>query len=141
LWFARAPNRATKLNVRHEFDFFDSIFHCDEPHPSSLEGVTSARARLRDASGRLVSENAMDFQGQRLSERMYQICIVMFAILGFVVGYGTGSFRAMMACFGAGVVIAIVIAVPDWKYFNQHPQRWLRADAREKQGGGKGKRR
>jgi hypothetical protein len=47
----------------------------------------------------------------------------------------------MMACFGAGVVIAIVIAVPDWKYFNQHPQRWLRADAREKQGGGKGKRR
>ena len=28
----------------------------------------------------------MDFQGQRLSERMYQICIVMFAILGFVVG-------------------------------------------------------
>ena len=83
----------------------------------------------------------MDFQGQRLSERMYQICIVMFAILGFVVGYGTGSFRAMMACFGAGVVIAVVIAVADWKYFNQHPQRWLRADAREKQGGGKGKRR
>ena len=58
----------------------------------------------------------MDFQGQRLSERMYQICIVMFAILGFVVGYGTGSFRAMMLTFGAGVVLAIVIAVPDWPY-------------------------
>jgi signal peptidase complex subunit 1 len=120
---------------------FSTRFSTASTAPSSLEGVTSARARLRDASGRLVSENAMDFQGQRLSERMYQICIVMFAILGFVVGYGTGSFRAMMACFGAGVVIAIVIAVPDWKYFNQHPQRWLRADAREKQGVGKGKRR
>jgi signal peptidase complex subunit 1 len=83
----------------------------------------------------------MDFQGQRLSERMHQICIVLFAILGFVVGYGTGSFRAMMMCFGAGVVIAVVIAVPDWKYFNQHPQRWLRADARERQAGGKAKRR
>ena len=33
----------------------------------------------------------MDFEGQRLSERMYQICIVLFATLGFAVGYGTGS--------------------------------------------------
>lgn len=117
------------------------ISHNDAPHPSCLGGITFARAWHRAASGRLVSDSDMDFQGQRLSERMHQICIVLFAILGFVVGYGTGSFRAMMTCFGAGVVIAVVIAVPDWKYFNQHPQRWLRADAREKRAGGKAKRR
>jgi hypothetical protein len=66
---------------------------------------------------------------------MYQICIVLFAVVGFVAGYGTGSFRTMMVTYGAGVVVAIFIAVPDWKYFNQHPQRWLRADSREKHTG------
>ncbi|MDC1215370.1 signal peptidase complex subunit 1 family protein [bacterium] len=83
----------------------------------------------------------MDFAGQRLSERMYQICVVFFAIVGFILGYATGSFRTMMLIYGAGVAIAIFIAVPDWKYFNQNPQKWLRAESRDKAGSTKAKRR
>jgi signal peptidase complex subunit 1 len=67
----------------------------------------------------------MDYKGQRLSELMYQVTIGIFGVVAFLVGYLAGSFRAMMLTFGAGVVLAIVIAVPDWPYFNQHPQRWL----------------
>ena len=67
----------------------------------------------------------MDYRGQRLSELMYQVTIGIFGVVAFLVGYLAGSFRAMMLTFGAGVVLAIVIAVPDWPYFNQHPQRWL----------------
>eukprot|EP00740_Mantoniella_antarctica_P013772 CAMPEP_0181380110 /NCGR_PEP_ID=MMETSP1106-20121128/19364_1 /TAXON_ID=81844 /ORGANISM="Mantoniella antarctica, Strain SL-175" /LENGTH=81 /DNA_ID=CAMNT_0023499107 /DNA_START=100 /DNA_END=342 /DNA_ORIENTATION=+ len=71
----------------------------------------------------------MDFAGQRLSELMYQITILLFAVLSFAVGYATSSFRTMMLLYAAGVVVAFVIAVPDWPYFNLHPQHWLAVDA------------
>lgn len=48
--------------------------------------------------------------------------------MSFAVGYATSSFRTMLLTYGAGVVLAFVIAVPDWPYFNQHPQRWLKMD-------------
>ena len=70
----------------------------------------------------------MDFKGQKLSELMYQICLYIFGVVGFVVGFATGSFRNMMLIYGVGVMMAIVIAVPDWPYFNQNPQRWLAVD-------------
>jgi len=70
----------------------------------------------------------MDFKGQKLSELMYQICIYIFGVVGFVVGFATGSFRNMMLIYGVGVMMSIVIAVPDWPYFNQNPQRWLAVD-------------
>jgi signal peptidase complex subunit 1 len=59
---------------------------------------------------------------------MYQLTILLFAIVSFVTGYATSSFRTMMLIYTAGVVIAFVIAVPDWPYFNLHPQRWLEVD-------------
>ena len=96
-----------------------------------ISGVQTARAR---AGHRTVT---MDFKGQQLSERVYQVCIVLFACVGFVLGYCAGSFRTMMVTYGAGVSIAIFVAVPDWVYFNQHPQRWLRADKREGHKAGK----
>ena len=70
-----------------------------------------------------------DFQGQKLSELMYQVIILLAAVVSFVIGYATSSFRTMMLIYGGGVVLAFVIAVPDWPYFNQHPQRWLAVDA------------
>lgn len=59
---------------------------------------------------------------------MYTFTIVLFGIVSFVVGYVTSSFRTMMIMYGGGVVLALVIAVPDWPYFNQSPQRWLPVD-------------
>ena len=60
---------------------------------------------------------------------MYQITVLLAAVVSFVIGYATSSFRTMMLVYGGGVVLAFVIAVPDWPYFNQHPQRWLVVDA------------
>lgn len=75
---------------------------------------------------------------------MYQITILLFAAVSFVVGYAISSFRTMMLIYAAGVVLAFVIAVPDWPYFNQHPQRWLAVDPDHpnwsNSGGGKEKR-
>jgi len=82
----------------------------------------------------------MDFRGQELSERLYQLVLVLFAVAGFVVGYGTGSFSTMMGVFGVGVALALVCSVPDWVYFNQHPLHWLPPlNPGGEDGGGKGK--
>eukprot|EP00191_Tetraselmis_sp_GSL018_P010952 CAMPEP_0177599072 /NCGR_PEP_ID=MMETSP0419_2-20121207/12764_1 /TAXON_ID=582737 /ORGANISM="Tetraselmis sp., Strain GSL018" /LENGTH=60 /DNA_ID=CAMNT_0019091713 /DNA_START=465 /DNA_END=647 /DNA_ORIENTATION=- len=31
----------------------------------------------------------------------------------------------MMIVYAAGVTMALVVSVPDWPYFNQHPLKWL----------------
>mmetsp|Transcript_43905 Transcript_43905/g.73118 ORF Transcript_43905/g.73118 Transcript_43905/m.73118 type:complete len:104 (+) Transcript_43905:233-544(+) len=72
----------------------------------------------------------MDFQGQRLSEIFYQFTVIAFAIISFLLGYVLGSFRTMMLTYGAGVALALVISVPDWPYFNQHPLKYLSISAR-----------
>eukprot|EP00976_Prorocentrum_cordatum_P112763 1195588-Prorocentrum_minimum.AAC.6 len=72
----------------------------------------------------------MDFKGQKLSEVFYQFTVVFFAAISFLLGYIFGSFRLMMLTYGAGVALALVISVPDWPYFNQHPLTFLSVRSR-----------
>mmetsp|Transcript_39724 Transcript_39724/g.55151 ORF Transcript_39724/g.55151 Transcript_39724/m.55151 type:complete len:94 (+) Transcript_39724:132-413(+) len=67
----------------------------------------------------------MDLQGQKLSEIIYQYTILIFAVVSFLLGYFLRSFSVMMWTYAAGAVLACVIAVPDWPYFNQHPLKFL----------------
>lgn len=70
----------------------------------------------------------MDFHGQVLAERMYQIILVMAGIIAFVAGYTSGSFDTMAHVFFCGLIVAVILCVPDWNYFNQHPVKWLPID-------------
>lgn len=67
----------------------------------------------------------MDFEGQKLSERLAVFATILFAVLSFLLGYFLTSFKLMMIVYAAGVTMAFVISVPDWPYFNQHPLKWL----------------
>mmetsp|Transcript_36379 Transcript_36379/g.102775 ORF Transcript_36379/g.102775 Transcript_36379/m.102775 type:complete len:89 (+) Transcript_36379:255-521(+) len=67
----------------------------------------------------------MDFKGQQLSERLAVFTILLFAVVSFLLGYFSSSFKLMMMVYAAGVAMAFVISVPDWPYFNQHPMKWL----------------
>eukprot|EP00850_Spirogloea_muscicola_P013119 SM000087S23401 [mRNA] locus=s87:460403:460753:- [translate_table: standard] len=71
----------------------------------------------------------MDWQGQKLAEQLMQWTILAAAAAAFAAGYAASSYRLMMAVYGGGVVLAAVLAVPDWRYFNQHPLPWLPASA------------
>ncbi|KAF6152501.1 hypothetical protein GIB67_023195 [Kingdonia uniflora] len=67
----------------------------------------------------------MDWQGQKLSEQLMQIMLVVFAVVSFIVGYVIGSFRMMMLIYAGGVVFTTLITVPNWPFFNRNPLNWL----------------
>ncbi|KAG1347039.1 Microsomal signal peptidase 12kDa subunit [Cocos nucifera] len=67
----------------------------------------------------------MDWQGQKHSEILMQILLVVFAVVAFVVGYAIGSFQMMMLIYACGVFVTALITVPNWPFFNRHPLKWL----------------
>jgi hypothetical protein len=53
-----------------------------------------------------------DFQGQKLSELLYQWIVCLFGLAGFGAGFVFSSFSLMMSIFGAGVLFSIVVRSP-----------------------------
>nr|DAD21550.1 TPA_asm: hypothetical protein HUJ06_023013 [Nelumbo nucifera] len=51
----------------------------------------------------------MDWQGQKLSEQLMQILLVLFATVAFVTGYLMGSFQIMLFIYAAGVILTTLI--------------------------------
>ena len=44
--------------------------------------------------------------------------------VAFVVGYVEQSFRLTFYIAAAGLLVASVVCVPDWPWFNRHPLPW-----------------
>lgn len=40
------------------------------------------------------------------------------------------SFSLMMAIFGVGCLFSILVAVPNWPFYNRNPLEWLPVSAR-----------
>jgi Microsomal signal peptidase 12 kDa subunit (SPC12) len=66
----------------------------------------------------------MDFQGQKLAERLSLYILLGAAVAAFLVGYTSGQFRFTLFTYGAGTAAAVIAAVPDWPWFNMHPLQW-----------------
>ncbi|XP_020252868.1 probable signal peptidase complex subunit 1 isoform X2 [Asparagus officinalis] len=67
----------------------------------------------------------MDWQGQKLSEKMMEIMLVIFSVVSFIVGYTIGSFQMMLFIYAGGVLLTALITIPNWPFFNRHPLNWL----------------
>jgi signal peptidase complex subunit 1 len=67
----------------------------------------------------------MDFQGQKYAEYLLVRIILAFAAAGFLVGYVLGSFQLMAIINAVGLVVTLLLVVPDWPLFNRHPLEWL----------------
>ncbi|KAL9932291.1 hypothetical protein V8E36_008770 [Tilletia maclaganii] len=72
-----------------------------------------------------IIDGKIDFQGQRLADRIGQETIALFAAMGFLAGYSTESLQLTMLIYGAGVVLALIASVPPWPIYNKHPTTWL----------------
>ncbi|KAK0527920.1 hypothetical protein OC842_004706 [Tilletia horrida] len=85
-----------------------------------------------DALQRII-DGKIDFQGQRLADRIGQETIALFAVLGFVAGYATQSLQLLLLVYGAGVVIALTASVPPWPMYNRYPVTWLPSTKQQSQ--------
>ncbi|CAH1414873.1 unnamed protein product [Lactuca virosa] len=67
----------------------------------------------------------MDWQGQKITEQLMQIVLMVFAMGAFLTGYIMGSFQLMMLIYAGGVVLTTLITIPNWPFFNRHSLKWL----------------
>ncbi|XP_020214028.1 probable signal peptidase complex subunit 1 [Cajanus cajan] len=74
----------------------------------------------------------MDWQGQKIAEQIMQIMLLAFSVIAFATGYIMSSFQMMILIYAAGVVLATLVTVPNWPFFNRHPLKWLDPSELEK---------
>mmetsp|Transcript_11702 Transcript_11702/g.22431 ORF Transcript_11702/g.22431 Transcript_11702/m.22431 type:complete len:82 (+) Transcript_11702:119-364(+) len=67
----------------------------------------------------------MDFEGQKLAEIIFHILIISFGAVGWVIGYFQQDFTVVFQAWLVGLVLSVIICVPDWPFYNRHPVKWL----------------
>lgn len=63
----------------------------------------------------------MDYQGQSRCESVYEAILILSAILGYAYGWYQQSFYHTFLICVAGFVIACLVCVPDWPFYNRNP--------------------
>ncbi|RIB02019.1 microsomal signal peptidase 12kDa subunit [Gigaspora rosea] len=67
----------------------------------------------------------IDFEGQKLSEIISQVTIVLFAVIGFVYGFLNQDLLATMYIYFGGIIFTSILTLPPWPIYNKHPVQWL----------------
>ena len=63
----------------------------------------------------------MDYVGQGRAEKLYQIIIVLFGVVGLFWGYTIQQFSQAVYILGAGLVLASLLTIPPWGIYRSNP--------------------
>ncbi|KAL7667443.1 hypothetical protein ACOME3_001015 [Neoechinorhynchus agilis] len=83
---------------------------------------------------KLPFDTHMDFVGQKRAERLYQIVIVIGAIVGFIHGYIEQRFSLTMYYTLSAIGISALLVVPPWPWFRLNPIKWRKTSSGRKSG-------
>jgi len=72
-----------------------------------------------------VFEGQIDFEGQRLAELLSTVILIVAGGISFLVGYIQQDAKLTLFIGLGGAVLAFLVVVPPWPYFNSHPVKWL----------------
>ncbi|SPO22026.1 related to SPC1 - signal peptidase 10.8 kDa subunit [Ustilago trichophora] len=71
-------------------------------------------------------DGKIDFQSQRLADRIMQEGLVAGASVAFLLGYLTQNMQLCMVTFGFATLLVALVTVPPWpKLFNRYHVEWL----------------
>ncbi|KAJ7567767.1 hypothetical protein O6H91_01G006200 [Diphasiastrum complanatum] len=59
------------------------------------------------------------------TEQLLLYALLFFASVAIFTGYLAASFKMMIMVYGGGVLVTILVLVPDWPYFYRHPREWM----------------
>lgn len=69
----------------------------------------------------------MDFVGQKLADKIHTMILWFGAAVAFCTGYLLGDFALMIQIYGGFAVVALIVVVPDWPFYNKNPIAWSTA--------------
>ncbi|KAI0269660.1 microsomal signal peptidase [Russula aff. rugulosa BPL654] len=70
-------------------------------------------------------EGKIDFEGQKLVERIAHYATIELAVFAFFIGFLFQSIQVTFITFGLGVTAIFAIIIPPWSMYNKHPVTWL----------------
>ena len=70
----------------------------------------------------------VDFKGQQLAERIFQVLTIASTCIGFFWGWYEQSFEKTFHCWAVGLGLALVACVPDWWCYRRNPITWHEAE-------------
>jgi len=74
---------------------------------------------------REAAEGQIDFEGQRLAEFLVTGLLAAVGAVAFIVGYVLQDIKRALFIGLGGTVLAFLLIVPPWPFFNRHPIKWL----------------
>lgn len=72
-----------------------------------------------------IVDGPIDFEGQRLNEKLSVILLYSFSAIGVLVGYFLQDIRLAMYIVLGGTALTALVAVPRWPFYRNNPVKWL----------------
>ncbi|KAI9068946.1 microsomal signal peptidase subunit [Trametes sanguinea] len=72
-------------------------------------------------------EGKIDFEGQKLVERISRDTLIAATVVSFIAGFATQSLRVTFGLFALFVIVLSAAVIPPWPMYNRHPVKWLPA--------------
>ncbi|VDN50075.1 unnamed protein product [Dracunculus medinensis] len=66
----------------------------------------------------------IDFVGQQKAERIFQVILIVTAIIGFCIGHLTQQLSHAIYTVGIGFFLSSLLVVPPWPYLRRNPIYW-----------------
>ncbi|EJD74598.1 hypothetical protein LOAG_18105 [Loa loa] len=66
----------------------------------------------------------IDFVGQRRAERIFQVILVLAAVIGYGIGYVTQQLSYAIYTVFCGFILSCILVIPPWPYLRRNPIHW-----------------
>ncbi|CAO3699305.1 unnamed protein product [Rhizopus stolonifer] len=76
-------------------------------------------------------ECTIDFEGQKLVDKLIQILLIVTGIVSFTAGYTTESLPVLLIAFASGLGVTAMTVIPPWPMYNKNPQLFIQQDTKE----------
>ncbi|KAF9506544.1 hypothetical protein BS47DRAFT_1333776 [Hydnum rufescens UP504] len=82
---------------------------------------------------RSLLEGKIDFEGQKLAEKIVQIGLISSTIVSFIVGFVVQDLKVAFAILSVATIFIALITLPPWPVYNKHPLPWLKSQNSKKE--------
>mmetsp|Transcript_27148 Transcript_27148/g.27388 ORF Transcript_27148/g.27388 Transcript_27148/m.27388 type:complete len:94 (+) Transcript_27148:124-405(+) len=67
----------------------------------------------------------MDYRGQKWTELLYYIIVILFGTVAWIIGYFERDFFTAFYGWAIGLGLSLVVCIPDWPFYNLNKVEWL----------------
>lgn len=67
----------------------------------------------------------MDYKGQQICEILYYILTILFGGIAWIIGYYSHDFQITFHGWCIGMILALILCIPDWPLYNRNKVVWL----------------